>query len=540
MLLANNPVQAYPQKRITSASPVRAGLLALFVMFLQACKIVIIVPEDGKVTSINGEECLSGQTCVIEVTTTDFEDTFTGVPNSGYVFKRWNFKESYFCGNRTNACRLFTSAFVGIQPLLGILASDKDFYLEPVFVTKTDPYDVGYWAQVIDEIDNASFTTDDYLYKIQPIVAQCDPGLLNKSPRKRALAATNQVRDLHNLPPVKLDETFTMEAQEASLVQKANSYLTHFPAPADACYSASAEEGSGTSNLHSGPQGDPASHVFGWTNDNNNLAALDEAGHRRWMLHPDLGYVAYGQVEGPSALKVFGFNKEPAVEASASLEFVAFPYKTYPYILVSKGDSPTPWSLSMVPLPGASSQFDHFSTATVEVKDTASGTPVVVHSLHDDTLGFGLANFLSWMVDDWEHDTEYTVTVRNVRMPGGNVQDIEYPVTIDRFNLLDLEEPLEVGDSQQGTTLSGNFDTALDKDSYTVPLSGSVDVSGESIFSSQAFFILIYDDKKDLVASSDVAFTMVFPAGDYTVVASPCNESGVCYQGVPSYTVEFQ
>jgi len=539
-MLLNNPAQAYPHGRVTSARLAHIGLLALLALLLQACKIVIIVPEHGRVTSVNGEECLSGQTCVIEVTTTDYEDTFSGVPNPGYVFKRWTFKEGYFCGNRTTSCRLFTTAFVGIQPLLGILASDDDFFLEPVFVTQTDPYDVGYWAQVVEEIDGASFTTDDYLYKIQPIVAQCDPGQLNKSARKRALEATNQVRALHNLPPVEREETFNMEVQEASLVQKANNYLSHFPVPTDACYSASAETGSGTANLHSGPQGDPASHVFGWTNDNNNIAALNEAGHRRWMLFPELGYVAYGQVEGPSVLKVFGFNKVPAEEVPASLEFVAFPYKTYPYILVSKGDSPTPWSLSMVPLPGVNSQFDHFSTATVEVKNAASGIPVVVHSLHNDTQGFGLANFLSWMVDGWEYDNEYTVTIRNIQMPGGNVQDIEYPVTLDRFNLLSLEEPLEAGDSQLGTTLSGDFDTTLDKDSYTVSLSGTVTVSGESIFSSQAFFILIYDDKKQLVASSDQAFTMEFPAGAYTVVVSPCDESGLCYQGVPSYTVEFQ
>ncbi|NND69271.1 MAG: hypothetical protein HKN19_16895, partial [Halioglobus sp.] len=54
-----------------------------------------------------------------------------------------------------------------------------------------------------------------------------------------------------------------------------------------------------------------------------------------------------------------------------------------------------------------------------------------VHSQHTDNVGYGLRNFYSWMVDDWLHDTPYTVSISNVQMPDGNTVTIEYPVEID-------------------------------------------------------------------------------------------------------------
>ncbi len=39
------------------------------------------------------------------------------------------------------------------------------------------------------------------------------------------------------------------------------------------------------------------------------------------------------------------------------------------------------------------------------------------------------------MVDDWEYDTAYTVTITNVAMPNGGTRTIEYPVEIDYAEL---------------------------------------------------------------------------------------------------------
>ena len=67
--------------------------------------------------------------------------------------------------------------------------------------------------------------------------------------------------------------------------------------------------------------------------------------------------------------------------------------------------------------------------------NTATGAPLTVHSLHRDNRGYGLANFLSWMVEGWNHDTAYTVTINNVRKRDGSFQTISYPVEIDLAEL---------------------------------------------------------------------------------------------------------
>ncbi len=517
-------------------------VLAIIILaaLLGACKIVIIAPENGRVTSASGEVCLAGETCVIEVSTADYEDVFTAVPNAGYTFKRWKAADGHFCGNGTGTCRLSTVGFDAFPQLMAVLASDDEFFMTPIFVSKSNPYDVQYWSQVAAEIEAGKFADDDKLYDIMPIVGQCDPGKLARRAHLRALEAVNQVRDLHRLPHVDRDETFEMEAQEAALVQKANNYLTHFPSSGDKCYTASADTGAQTSNLFGGQKAtDPAEQIIGWTNDNQNLAVLMEAGHRRWILNPELGYISYGQVKGPGALKVFGFSKPPKRRVPGNLQYVAFPFKTYPYLMVSKGASPTPWSLSMVPAGNADSQFDYFSNARVKVVDKKSGKPLNVHSLHRDSKRFGLANFLSWMVDDWEHDRNYTVTVSNISLPGGGTRNVQYPVRIDRFNLVNLDYPREAGDSRQGMSMSGQFQTPKDQDSYSLNLSGNLSVTGSSNFANWAFFVLVYDNKKQLVASSDQPFSQNFKGGKHTVVISPCDEKGVCYQGVTNYTVRF-
>lgn len=511
-------------------------LLTLTVTALAACKIVVIVPEGGKVVTEDGFECLAGQTCYVEVTDDSFDSTFTAMPLAGYSFSRWKQKSPGFCVNKTAPCYLSTTSYGSNTAILDFLAGDQEFFLQPEFVH----YDLGYWRQVLEEIEGAGFTTDNFLYAIKPVVGNCDPGALTPAAKERALKALNKVRDLHYLPGAEQDGFYDMQMQESSLVQRANNYLNHFPDPGDTCYTAGAEEGASTSNLYGGTgQSDPASDIFGWTNDNNNIAALMEAGHRRWILFPQLGYMSYGQVEGFASQKVFGFGTPPANQPSEELEFVAMPYQHYPYVMVSQGDKPTPWSFSMAPPTGATSSFDYFSSATVSVNEKASGKTLSVQNLHRDNKGFGLANFLSWMVEGWNYDTDYIVTIGNIRMPGGELRDIEYPVTVDRYNLLNLEYPRESGDSREANVLTGTFNSGLDKDSYTIALAGNTTVTGQSEFSNQGFFVLVYDKGKNLVKSSDQAFSRDFSKGKYTIVISLCDESGLCYQGTKTYTVRF-
>jgi hypothetical protein len=516
----------------------RWASITLLSLLLAGCKIVVTVPEGGRVTSEDGFECRAGDTCVIEVTDTTFDSTFTAHAAPAYTFTRWRAKPMAFCGNQTAACRLVTAPIGDNQVLLDLLASDQEFYLEPVFVS----YDVAWWRETLEEVDDGTFSSASRLYQIAPNPAQCDPGALTNAARMRALTAVNQIRALHNLPAVQYDDFYDMQVQETSLVQRANNYLNHFPDPGDACYSSAAADGAASSNISGGSGGlaDPAEQIFGWTNDNFNVAALEEAGHRRWILAPGLGYVSYGQVAGFGALKVFGFGMPPAYSLPDELEFVAMPYRAYPWVLVSKGANPTPWSLSMVPMSGSAGHFDYFGDASVSVTDDESGAKLAVHSLHSDTKGFGLANFLSWMVDGWDYDRQYTVRISNIRLPGGNTRDLEYPVLVDRYHLFNVDHPLEANDARDRTTLKGRFDSAEDRDSYRLRLLGDMQVAGSSEFSNQGFFVLVYDSNKRLVKASDEAYSMNFPQGQYTVVVSPCDEDGLCYQGTRQYSVTFR
>ena len=180
-------------------------------------------------------------------------------------------------------------------------------------------------------------------------------------------------------------------------------------------------------------------------------------------MFPGLGYLAYGQVDGAGTQKVFSFGLQPGSSVPPGVEYVAFPYKTYPYVLVSRGDNLTPWSISMVPHAGQSSRFDYFSDATVTVENAETGSALTVTNKYTDTQGFGLANFLSWIVENWEYDTIYNVTISGVKMPGGDTRNISYQVLLDRYNLVNLAEPLEAGDSQSGGKLQGMFNTTADR-----------------------------------------------------------------------------
>lgn len=397
-----------------------------------------------------------------------------------------------------------------------------------------------YWKQLLQEMKSGAFTSDEQMYTHVPDVPNCDPGSVTEMIKQRALDVLNRVRELHALDPVEYDFFYDTEVQSSALVQRANNYLSHSPMAGDKCHSALAVSGSASSNLSLAgfaENKDPASDILGWTHDRYNAAALMAAGHRRWVLYPSLGYLAYGQVRGAGAQKVFGFGNPPTDSGSPTPEFVAYPYENYPYVLAENTSPPTPWSLSIVPAGNDNTAFDYFSSAVVTVKEKATGKSLTVRNQYSDNQGFGLRNFLSWLVDDYEYDTEYMVEVSNIQMPGGATDTVEYFVYLEYFNIFTVEEPLEAGDAKAGNELTGSFQTGDDADSYPATLDGVTRFEGLSGFSNQGFFILLYDDRKRLVRSSDVAFEEALGPGDYTVVVSPCDQDGVCYQGVVDYTV---
>ncbi len=108
---------------------------ALVVLLLSGCKIELSTTPGGRISTASGNfSCLPDQACpTITVRDTLFDETFVAVPDTGFVFDGWRKRHYGFCGGRTDDCRLGTSGFAGNDNLIGVLESDRTFYLEAVF-----------------------------------------------------------------------------------------------------------------------------------------------------------------------------------------------------------------------------------------------------------------------------------------------------------------------------------------------------------------------------------------------------------------------
>jgi len=131
----------------------RLTLAVLAMIAIVSCKLAVIVPAGGSVTTSSGTyTCTAGNTCDIDVVDFYFDETFTAVPADGYAFKAWGDGYRRFCSNDPKSCRLLTTFFTGdwvpsIQTFLD--SSDEVFYLQPVFVPAGDiiPVNGKEWLQ---------------------------------------------------------------------------------------------------------------------------------------------------------------------------------------------------------------------------------------------------------------------------------------------------------------------------------------------------------------------------------------------------------
>ena len=329
---------------------------------------------------------------------------------------------------------------IGEDTLLEWNESTQHFEILTVFESPVRTvYDREWWRQYNDELAVGTYETHEFLYAEEPDVETCFAGRLTQAAKNRALEAANQIRALHGLSAVRYSTIYSQQMQEAALIQAANRFLTHHPDPEADCYTAEGAEGSGTSNLTGYSNGrlanrDPARNMVGWTNDADNLSQVAAVGHRRWVLNPFASYFSYGQVHGYAAHKVFNYTLEPSRVPSIAVDFVAFPYKVYPFPLV-EGDPP--WSISVIEHPDEpwKDRFDYFQAAIITVTRVADGVELSITDRYTDDAGHAIPNILSWQVQGWEYDTAYEVAIRGVTMQAGSTRDYVYSVFIERDNL---------------------------------------------------------------------------------------------------------
>ena len=294
-------------------------------------------------------------------------------------------------------------------------------------------YALAYWQQMSRDLFQGTYRTAEFLYADEPDLDACGAGELTQGAKDRALEAMNQIRALHHLSPVQYSRRYDEEMQQAALIHAIPGGRGHFPPPSAQCYTEEGARGSGSSNLWLLPRNsDPAAHIIGWTNDAENSEVVAAAGHRRWMLNPFATYMSYGQVEGSAGLKVHSFHDEPTLTPQVEVDYVAFPYETYPFHLVGEG---TPWSFSVLEDKHNiwGNQYPYFEHASISVVRTSDGASLVITDRYTDSVGYGVPNLLSWQVEGWEYDTLYEVEISNVTF--GATQSYSYPVFIDRASI---------------------------------------------------------------------------------------------------------
>ena len=108
--------------------------LCLLVISITGCKLAIIVVEGGEVQSEGLGACTAGSICIIEITDSEFSETFTAIPDTGWYFQKWNTGHGFFCGGFLDStCALSFAGHEQSEQVASMVASDEVFYLMPVF-----------------------------------------------------------------------------------------------------------------------------------------------------------------------------------------------------------------------------------------------------------------------------------------------------------------------------------------------------------------------------------------------------------------------
>lgn len=135
--------------------------LTLTLFLLSGCKLAVMVVEGGEVQSLASGTCVppvpgvTGTVCIHEVADTTYTESFTAVPDTGWEFVKWNSGDDFLCKNSTNpTCVVDNTLVAGLAAAEAIVASDKAYYIMPVFIevglpiTDTVTVDGKEWAQV--------------------------------------------------------------------------------------------------------------------------------------------------------------------------------------------------------------------------------------------------------------------------------------------------------------------------------------------------------------------------------------------------------
>jgi len=267
------------------------------------------------------------------------------------------------------------------------------------------------------------------LYDLLPDVGSCQEGVLKESEKLSALAEVNKIRALHHLKPVIYNYHDDLLVAKSALISVANNHIEHYPPKSAKCYTPEGAEGSSKSNLHIDHQGSYASSVYGVEYGIMRFVVdedVESIGHRRWILFPFLKEISYGRVDGKPqvtdkydivtsvSLKVR--NDELADISDTAIEYVAYPYETYPSYYF-KHD----WFCSFSVLVDKYDRWNNkdvdFSQAKITVTDN-EGKQMSVYSVSSNHENYGLSNIIQWKIKDTKNNEKYSVKIKDVFVQG--------------------------------------------------------------------------------------------------------------------------
>ncbi|MDD6212288.1 MAG: fibronectin type III domain-containing protein [Clostridiales bacterium] len=276
-------------------------------------------------------------------------------------------------------------------------------------------------------------------FETQPVITGAGAaGELTDESKALALAMLNQIRYIAGLDAnVQLYKAYEDAAQAGAVITYMNyktegkGFLSHNPGKPDGVDEDLYElgyTGCSRSNLASGFLNLSAAIVYGWMDDSDG-SNIDAVGHRRWLLHPEMGYTGFGACSDSGSSRdipvqvAYAFDKS---NTEAKQTLVAWPAQYTPTFCWSG----TAWSL------------------TTGVQEDILQVQVQVTSLNDGTVwnlsanstdgyfnvnnrGYGDPGCIIFAPRGFEAEDG---DCYKVHISGLNGDDIEYTVTFFDYN----------------------------------------------------------------------------------------------------------
>jgi len=272
------------------------------------------------------------------------------------------------------------------------------------------------------------------------------PGSVTNEALQAATNRLNALRQIAGLPSVKLDQSFCEQAQYGAVLLAHLNVLSHTPekpSDMDDDFYQKAYAATSSSNLYQGKTLTEAVDGFMYDTDVSNL---EDLGHRRWQLNPNMGKVGFGLATNWAANPFWGiYVAEKAVDRSGAgcdYDFISWPASgNFPSDLLDRNDGYTSdiaWSIQLNPdRYQAPKQSDLSITLTRESDGkqwTFSGNNYVKSNsgmyFHVSQQSYGYSNCIIFRPDGiQDYEGVYTVSVQGLKTFSGQpVQSFTYAV----------------------------------------------------------------------------------------------------------------